>query len=81
MCIPQGGFLMKPFMKAMGMDAKEPAAPQAPVAPPASQAAQAPDESMRRKKTPGMGALTELTGPNGIDSSGLTLGKNSLLGL
>jgi len=58
-----------------------PGAPQAPAAAPASQAAQTPDESARRRKTPAMGAATALTGPSGIDMSGLSLGRNSLLGL
>jgi len=63
------------------MSPKMPGAPQAPTAPPASQAAQTPDEAARRRKTPAMGAATELTGPAGLDMSGLALGKNSLLGL
>jgi len=66
---------------AKSMAPKSPGAPAAPAAAPASQAAQTPDEAARRRKTPAMGAATELTGPAGLDMSGLALGKNSLLGL
>jgi hypothetical protein len=69
---------------AGAMSPKMPGAPQAPAAAPASQALQAaktPDESARRRATPAMGAATALTGPSGIDMSGLALGRNSLLGL
>jgi hypothetical protein len=66
---------------AGAMSPKMPGAPQAPSAPPASQAAQTPDEAARRRTTPAANAPTSLTGPSGLDMSGLALGRNSLLGL
>jgi uncharacterized membrane protein len=66
---------------AKSMAPKSPGAPQAPSAPPASQAAQKPDEAARRRTTPAANAPTSLTGPSGLDMSGLALGRNSLLGL
>lgn len=63
-------------------------APQAPAAPPAPQAAQMPDTQSVLGKTTGTGqaggapgiAQTFLTGAGGVDPTGLSLNRKTLLG-
>lgn len=67
---------------------KEPQAPQTPKVPEAPQAAQAPTtaQAARTARQAAFGGYggsrssTELTGPGGIDTAALNLGKNTLLG-
>ena len=54
---------------------------QAPEAPPASQAAQLPNQvNIRKEKAGGTPAATLLTGPQGISTDALNIGRNTLLG-
>lgn len=64
-------------------------APTAPVQPPTKQGEKAPDADQLRRKNSGnlidtgpgaSSGSTLLTGPGGIDSEGLSLNKNTLLG-
>ncbi|CAB5512503.1 hypothetical protein LMG26857_01793 [Achromobacter anxifer] len=64
-------------------------APTAPVQPPTKQGEKAPDADQLRRKNGGnlidtgpgaSSGSTLLTGPGGIDSEGLSLNKNTLLG-
>lgn len=51
-----------------------------PSGPPASQAALTPTANVFKKKLAGLGDPTMLTGPGGVDSGSLTLGKSTILG-
>lgn len=61
--------------------AKGPEAPQLPTPAKPPQAAQAPDVGVLKKRAQGQGDSTLLTGPGGVTSDSLLLGKSTLLGM